>query len=94
MIAKIKFEFDHIKSDLNKEKHEIDFIEAQKLWQFAILRFPSKKKGELRELVIGKIESTYWTAIITQRDNAIRIISCRRARDEEKTLYTKKLNNF
>ena len=28
----MEFEFDPIKSDLNKEKHGIDFIEAQTLW--------------------------------------------------------------
>ena len=29
----MKFEYDEKKSQINKEKHNIDFVEAQKLWQ-------------------------------------------------------------
>ena len=29
----MKFEYDEKKSQINKEKHGIDFVEAQKLWQ-------------------------------------------------------------
>jgi uncharacterized DUF497 family protein len=29
----VKFEYDEKKSQINKEKHNIDFVEAQKLWQ-------------------------------------------------------------
>ena len=29
----MKFEYDEQKSQINKEKHGIDFVEAQKLWQ-------------------------------------------------------------
>ena len=28
----MEFEFDQIKSETNKQKHDIDFYEAQKLW--------------------------------------------------------------
>jgi hypothetical protein len=87
------FEFDPSKSKANLEKHGIDFIEAQKLWEHPVLRLLSKVPGELRELVIGQIGSKYWTAIITRREGAIRLISCRRSRDEEKKLYEKSTNN-
>jgi len=29
----VKFEYDEKKSQINKKKHNIDFVEAQKLWQ-------------------------------------------------------------
>jgi hypothetical protein len=29
----VKFEYDEKKSQINKAKHNIDFVEAQKLWQ-------------------------------------------------------------
>ncbi len=29
----MKFEYDYNKSKINKEKHGIDFVEAQNLWQ-------------------------------------------------------------
>jgi len=29
----VKFEYDKNKSQINKEKHGIDFVDAQNLWQ-------------------------------------------------------------
>ena len=45
---------------------------------------------ENRSILIGKIEKKLWAAIFTRRDNTIRIISVRRARDKEARLYEKK----
>ncbi len=36
---------------------------------------------------IGMIEQKHWSAIITYRDDKIRIISVRRSRDEEIEIY-------
>ena len=84
----MEFEFDPNKSDINKEKHGIDFIEAQELWNDAdLLEIPAKTSDEARFLVIGKIDDKHWTGIITYRDNNIRIISVRRARNEEVEIY-------
>ena len=38
-------------------------------------------------MVIGKISNKHWSAIITYRGEAIRIISVRRSRREEVELY-------
>ena len=82
------FEFDLKKSDRNKKKHGIDFIEAQELWNdLDLLEIPAKITDEARFLVIGKIDDKLWTGIITYRNNNIRIISVRRARNEEIELY-------
>ena len=82
------FEFDPKKSDTNKSKHGIDFIEAQELWNdMDLLEIPAKTTDELRFLVIGKIDEKHWTGIITYRNDNIRIISVRRARNEEIELY-------
>jgi uncharacterized DUF497 family protein len=43
--------------------------------------------GEERILRIGKIENRLWTAILTHRGNNIRIISVRRARQNETRRY-------
>jgi uncharacterized protein len=90
----MRFEFDPAKSQSNREKHGIDFSEAQRLWEQPVLRLPSKQRGESRELAIGKIGSTYWTAIVTQRGDSIRLISCRRARNEEKKVYQKRIHEL
>ena len=84
----MNFEFDPKKSDSNKNKHGIDFVEAQDLWNdLDLLEIPAKTTDEVRFLVIGKIEEKHWAGIITYRNDNIRIISVRRARNEEIELY-------
>ena len=84
----MKFEFDPKKSDANKTKHGIDFIEAQELWNDVdYLEIQAKPTDETGFLVIGKIGEKYWTGIITYRNDNIRIISFRRAGKEEIELY-------
>jgi len=80
----MNFEFDSAKSETNKTKHGIDFIDAQALWNDPdLLAIPAKTTDGPRFLVIGKIGKKHWSGIITYRDENIRIISVRRARDEE-----------
>ncbi len=84
------FEFDTEKSAANKEKHGINFIEAQKIWDDPFrLEIPAKTTDETRFLIIGKIKAKHWSAVITYREaeTKIRLISVRRAREEERALY-------
>ena len=82
------FEFDPGKSRRNREKHGIDFYEAQELWEDPdLLEIPARTEDEPRSLIIGRIDDKYWSAIITYRDGSIRIISVRRSRPEEVELY-------
>jgi len=83
-----QFEFDPEKSARNKEKHGIDFVEAQSLWDDPdILEIPAKTEDEPRYVVIGKIGTKHWSAIVTYRNDNIRIISVRRSRVEEVDMY-------
>ncbi len=82
------FEFDEAKSESNRKKHGIDFVEAQLLWADPdLLQIPAKTVDEPRFLVIGMIEDKYWSAVVTFRSESIRIISVRRSRIEEVSLY-------
>jgi len=84
----MEFDFDAGKNQLNKQKHGIDFFEAQQLWEDPyMLVIPARSLDEERWVIIGKIEANYWSAIYTIRNNVIRIISVRKARDNEKELY-------
>ncbi|MEW6030740.1 MAG: BrnT family toxin [Chloroflexota bacterium] len=84
----MSFEFDASKNQSNREKHGIDFEEAQALWlDENRLEIPAKTIDEARHLVIGKIKGKFWSAVITYRGDNIRIISVRRSRDEEIELY-------
>jgi uncharacterized protein len=84
----MNFEFDEDKSTSNREKHGIDFVEAQALWEDPdLLEIPAITRGEPRQAVIGRIGLNVWTAIITRRDDALRIISVRRAHEKEARYY-------
>ena len=82
------FEFDPGKSEMNKRKHGVDFYEAQALWDDPdLIEIPAKTADEPRFLVIGTIAANHWSAVITYRENSIRLISVRRSRKEEIGIY-------
>ena len=82
------FEFDAQKSESNRTKHGIDFVEAQGLWNDPmLLEIPARTDDEPRYLLIGLIDGKHWSAVIVYRRASIRLISVRRARTEEVALY-------
>jgi uncharacterized DUF497 family protein len=84
----MEFEFNHKKSESNKQKHGIDFYEAQKLWDDTdFIEIPVKTSDEPRFMVIGKISGKYWSGVITYHNEKIRIISVWRSRKEEVDIY-------
>ena len=85
----MEFEFDPWKSESNKAKHGIDFMEAQALWKSKIVLLAAKDAREKRYMAIGKIGSEHWSAIITYRGTTIRIISVRKSTALEIDTYEK-----
>lgn len=84
----MEFEFDPRKSESNKQKHGIDFYDAQALWTDPdFIEIPVTTSDEPRFLVIGKVFGKHWSGIITYRAEKIRIISVRRSRKEEADIY-------
>jgi len=84
----VEFEFDPKKSKSNKDKHGIDFIEAQLLWlDDMLLEIPVRTSNEPRYVIIGSIGDKHWSAVVTYREGRIRIISVRRSRKEEVEFY-------
>jgi len=82
------FEYDSNKSTSNLEKHGINFEAAQELWMDSeLIELQVKSEDEPRFLVIGLIAKKHWSAVITYRAGAIRIISVRRSRKKEVKLY-------
>ena len=82
------FEFDPAKSETNRTKHGIDFVEAQDLWRDPmLLEIPVRTDDEPRYLMIGLIDRKHWSAVITYRGTNVRLISVRRARTEEVEIY-------
>ena len=85
----MEFEFDPWKSDSSRAKHGIDFVEAQALWKSKHIRLGAKDALEKRYMVIGRIGSEHWSAIITYRGGTIRIISVRKSTPREIDTYEK-----
>ncbi|OOE57558.1 BrnT family toxin [Salinivibrio sp. IB282] len=82
------FEFDENKSRLNATKHGIDFQTAQGLWDDPyLIEIPAKTSDEPGYVVLGLLNRKYWSGVITYRGNNIRIISVRRSRKAEVSLY-------
>ena len=84
----MEFEFDSGKSGTNKKKHGIDFVKAEALWDDPdLIEIPARTTDEPRTIVIGRIGSRHWSAIVTYRNDCVRIISVRRSRTEEINIY-------
>ena len=84
----VEFEFDEAKSQANKSKHGIDFVEAQALWlDEAFVEIPARTEDEPRFVVVGMISGKHWSAVITYRGERVRLISVRRSRVEEVEIY-------
>ena len=85
----VEFEFDLQKSESNKAKHGIDFVEAKANWRSKRVLLGAKDAFEKRYLVIGTITHEHWSAFITYRGARIRIISVRKSTAAEIHTYEK-----
>lgn len=85
------FEFDPDKSAANLAKHGIDFEAAQALWDDTNkISGLTAYEDEDRWLIVGSVDDKLWCAVVTEREDAIRIISVRRARASEVLAYESK----
>ncbi len=85
----MKFEWDEKKNQTNAEKHSIDFIEAEDIFQTERLTTVDNRKdyGETRKISIGKIGPHVCIVVYTERKGVIRIISARKANQRERRKY-------
>jgi uncharacterized DUF497 family protein len=88
----MKFEWDPVKSQSSQRKHGIDFETVKTLWlDENRVEIYAPYPVEDRMVLIAKHLDKIWTAIYTPRQDAIRIISVRRAREKEVDLYEEKV---
>ena len=82
------FEWDDKKNKSNQEKHKIAFEDATDVFTDPNrLEYVSEKQAETRYLTIGKAFQAIISVVYTTRDLIIRIISARRANQEERRTY-------
>ena len=88
-IAGQLFEWDEEKNRLNKQKHKVSFDTAARVFSdpfFVECPDETHSDEELRYKVIGMVNSLL-LVICTDREEATRIISARKADGEERRLY-------
>lgn len=89
----IEFEWDENKNQVNRDKHGVSFEEAKEIWMqdyMEVQELVHPKGEEVRNATMGLIGGEVYVAIWTLRENRIRLISVRRARDYEKEAFNKK----
>ena len=81
------FEWNEEKRAKTLEKHGIDLLDAARILAGACLVTASVRNGEPRWLAIGMLDGREIAVVFTKRGDNIRLISARRARDNERKAY-------
>lgn len=88
----MNFEYDVKKSLINRDKHGVNFEQAKVIWANDNVILEAATVGEVRFMIIGPIGEKLFSCIFTIRAGRIRIISCRRSREEERKIYYEKIS--
>jgi uncharacterized DUF497 family protein len=82
------FEWDENKRAANLRKHGLDLMTGAELFDGrSVFTYPSSRGDEERFVTIGLIADQFVAVVWTERRDAIRLISMRRARNAEKRTY-------
>ncbi|WP_443081507.1 BrnT family toxin [Thiohalorhabdus sp.] len=83
----MEFEWDPEKAARNREKHGVSFEDAVGVFSGPTLTERSDRKGEKRWIAVGRLEGRLVTVVYTRRSGTTRIISARRASQNEREQY-------
>lgn len=84
----MRFEWDENKRQANIEKHALDFLDALDAFDGRpVWSVPATRKDEERFITVTMIEGRFCAVIWCWRHENIRIISFRRARNDEERKY-------
>jgi uncharacterized DUF497 family protein len=85
-----EFEWDDDKAEANLRKHKISFRAASRVFDDPLVLLEqdfTEDYGENRFLAIGRVEGLLMTVAYSERDDRIRIISARKANNNEQRAY-------
>src|SRR5258708_633619 len=85
-----EFEWDEAKAQANLRRHKISFLQACRVFDdfFTVIEQDlSEEYGEDRFLATGTVEGVIVTVVYTERRERIRIISARKASNDEQRKY-------
>ena len=90
----VEFEWDDMKADSNLNKHGVSFEEGATIFndpEIATIFDPDHSKDEERYISIGtSIQGNLLVIVHTEREDRIRLISCRKATNTERKTYENK----
>lgn len=89
------YEWDESKRIANIEKHGLDFVNADRVFEseFKVTLRSGKGGTEIRFVDYGKLEGASVALIYTMRNDAVRIISFRPAKRTERRVYDAAFKN-
>ena len=84
----MRFTWDEDKRESNLAKHRLDLLDAHRLFDGRpLFTYPSPRGGEARLVSVGLLDQCMVAVVWLEREDGIRLISLRRARDGEKRTY-------
>ena len=83
----MEFEWDETKRQLVLAKHGIDFVRAARVFRLPHIILKSSFESEERWIAVGISNGEYIAVVFTVRRKAIRIITDRKARKNERRQY-------
>jgi uncharacterized DUF497 family protein len=90
----VEFEWDDEKATSNLKKHGVSFEEGATIFndpEIATIFDPDHSKDEERYISIGtSIQGNLLVIVHTEREERIRLISCRKATNTERKVYENK----
>jgi uncharacterized protein len=90
----MEFEWDEPKRLSNLAKHDIDFLDARRIFDGRlVLEALSPYAEEERFVTVGPLDERYVTVVWTRRQENVRIISARYARRSEIHAYLARLES-
>lgn len=84
-----EFEWDDRKRQANIRQHGIDFEDVARVFKEPILIVRSDRRNEKRFVAFGILDGIEIAVVYTIRSKVCRIISARRARQNERKAYNK-----
>jgi uncharacterized DUF497 family protein len=81
------FEWDDEKRERTLKKHGIDFVDAAEIFVGRHLLLAGRSETEQRQIAVGYVNGVAIAVVFKIRDDAIRIITARRARKNEREAY-------
>jgi len=81
------FEWDEQKRSATLKKHGIDFVDAAQIFATDYMCLSGRSAIETREIAVGYLGVSCIAVVFTVRDEAVRIITVRKARRDEREAY-------